>query len=142
MPYQFNLRMQYRLGGDYQLFIGVHVPEELQPALLNGDVIGLHLDTLEVNSIASRLLPGGPSYVVLGVRCRNGEYIEQVPPAFKAARLKRHILGAAACLLGSGFLAAAVYPLVGGLALVLGTHALRTAREIPIRPFRVYRTYR
>jgi hypothetical protein len=65
--------MQYKLEGDFQSFLKVYVPEELRPALLMGEIQGLHIETLEVNSLAARLLPGAPSYVVLGIQCRNGE---------------------------------------------------------------------
>lgn len=142
MANQFNLRMQYRLGGDFQNFIGVYAPEELQPALLHGDVIALHIDTLEVNSLASRLLADGPSYVVLGVRCRSGEEAIQIPAAFKSARLRRKILGVAACVFGCGLLTLSRFAWLGAFALVAGTHALRTLRQIPNRPFWVYRSYR
>lgn len=139
---QFNLRLQYRPGGDYQLFIGVYVPEQLQPALLSGDATGLHIDTLEVNSLSSRLLPGWPIYVVLGVRCGDGNESTHIPAAFTTARRRRHIAGLVACVLGCGLLAAEEFLWLGAVALVIGTHVLRTAREIPFRPFRVFRSYR
>lgn len=139
---QFNLRMQYRPGGDFQNFIGVYIPENLQPAVLSGDIAGLHIDTLEVNSLASRILPGGPSYVVLGIRSGNGEELRHVPAAYTSARLVRQVFGAAACMLGCGLLASAQFVWCGAFALVIGTHALRSARQIPCCPFRVYTAYR
>lgn len=142
MDNQFNLRVQYRPNGDFQHFIGVYVPETLQTAMQRGDVKGLHMDTLEVKSLASRLLPGGPSYVVLGIRCSNDEELRHVPAAYRTGRLMRHAGGAAACLLGCVLLSATRFAWLGAVALVIGTHALRTARQIPSRPFRVYTSYR
>lgn len=141
-PDQFNLRIRYRPDGDFQMFAAVHVPHELQPALLSGDIRSLHLDTLEVNGLASRLLPGAPSYLILGVRRRNGEEVTKVPAVLKAALVKRRICGAAACLLGCGLLTQELAPWGAALALVVGTHMLRTARKIPVRPFLVYTGYR
>lgn len=139
---QFSLRLQYRPSHDFQLFVGVYVPEQLQPALLSGDVTGLHIDTLEVNSLACRLLPDGPSYIVLGVRSSTGSEITHIPAAFMTARRRRHVFGLTACVFGCGLLAVATFAWLGALALVLGTHALRTARQIPWYPFRVYTSYR
>ena len=141
-PNLFNLRMRYREHGNFQMFDGVYVPAELQPVLLDGDIQALHLDTLEVNSLAAQLLPGGPGYVLLGVRRRNGEEVLHVPVALTAARATCQIFGVAACLLGCGLLALTMAPLCGAISLVLGTHLIRTAREIPSRPFFVYKTYR
>lgn len=138
----FNLRMRYREHGNFQMFDGVYVGPELQPALLAGDIQALHLDTLEVNSLAQNLLPGGPGYLLLGVRRRNGEEVLQVPGTLTAARVTCNIFGAAACLMGCGLLALTMAPLCGAVSLVLGTHLIRTARGLPSRPFFVYKTYR
>ena len=138
----FNLRMRYREHGNFQMFDGVYVPQELQPVLLAGDIQALHLDTLEVNSLAKHLLPGGPGYVLLGVRCRNGEEVRYVPSALTTAQATCQIFGVAACLLGCGLLAVTMAPLCGAISLVLGTHLIRTARAIPSNPFFVYKTYR
>ena len=137
----FNLRMRYREHGNFQMFDGVYVPQKLQPALLAGDIQALHLDILEVNSLAKQLLPDGPGYVLLGVRRRNGEEVLHVPSVLTAARATCQVFGVAACLLGGGLLALTMAPVCGAVSLVIGTHLIRTARAIPSRPFFIYKTY-
>jgi hypothetical protein len=132
--------MQYQQGGDVQHLLGVFVPLELQSIIQSGDVIGLHIETLEVNSIAPRLLKGGPSYVVLGVRRRNGEECVQIPKVFIAGRWRRRVSAAVAGLIGAWLVTATPLAWLGALLLVVGTHTFRSSNEIPTRPFQVYKT--
>jgi hypothetical protein len=143
LPGQFHLRLQYRPGRDAHNLLGVHVPAELESALASGEVVGLHIETLEVNSAASRLLPRAPSYLVLGLRCRNGEELRHVPAVLKNTRRRWSIAAIVSCVAGASlFIVLPSYAWAGALLLLAGTHLLRTARAIPIRPFFVYSTHR
>lgn len=132
----FNLQIQYRPDGNWQLYLGVHVPKSLQTALAEGDIEGLHLETLEVNSLTSRKLPGAPRYLVMGVRARGGNDLQEVPAQLVAARRFNYILGAVACTAGISLLWSP-FAWAGAALAVLGSHRLRSARQIPARPFLV-----
>jgi hypothetical protein len=82
----YTLRVQYVSDGAWQIFHSVHVPKTLQDALRGGKVESFHLETLVPNSAAERVLPGGPSYLVLGVRLKDGPELQCVPSELLVAR--------------------------------------------------------
>lgn len=133
----YTLRMGYREYGNPQVFLGTHVPKKLLPILERGNVAMLHLETLEVNSLAQRRLPGRPDYLVLGVRTFDGSEFLEVPVELRQARLNIGLLGTAACLVGAGFVFSP-YAWAGAFLVVVGSHLVRSARNIPSRPFVVY----
>ena len=135
-PDMFNLWLSYRPEGNSQLFLRIHVPKVLQPALTNGDVAGLHIETLEMNSLAQRSLPGQPDYQVLALQTRAGLRLSEVPVEHKRAR-RRYGAGAVVTILAGTALFCVNLPWVGAPLLVLGSHLVRTARQVPSRPFRV-----
>lgn len=133
----FTLRIQYVCGGGWQVFHSVHVPKALQGAISNGKVESVHLETVISNSVAERSLPGSPSYLVLGVRIKEGPELQYVPAKLRASRAAYLALGLVACASAVALLGA--YAWAGALLLVAGTHAIRTAHGIPTRPFLVVR---
>jgi hypothetical protein len=138
---QFNLGLRYRPQGNTQVYLGVHVPAQLQPALLSGDVSGLHMETLAVNSSASRLLAGAPGYLILALKTRSGEDIVAVPSALRRARLQKLALGVTACICG-GALVFSPYAWAGAIVFMLGSHGVRTAQELRFKPLEVFAEHR
>lgn len=134
----FDLGLRYRLGGHIQFFLGVYVPKTLQSSLLNGEVNGLHIETLEVNSIASRCLLNAPNYIILRITLITGETFVEIPKVLGWARNWRIQLGSAICVLG-GFVVFSAYGWVGTVAILVGNHLLRAARQIPNNPHTVYK---
>lgn len=137
-PNTFNLGLRYRPEGAMQWFVGTYVPESLQHALVEGDVSGLHLETLQINSPTQRRLPGQPDYLVLGVTRKNGARLSEVPLGLLQAKHLRNAAGIGVCAFGA-LLMVTPHAWAGALALVLGSYLLHTARHIPSSPFLVLR---
>ena len=111
---------------------------QLQQALFTGQVRAVHIETLEVNGPATRALRSQPGHLVLGVELMDGTFIEHVPAQLRDARRMRLAAGVMTCVAGGvGLLLG--YAWLGALALVVGTHACRTAGLVPHRPFSVCR---
>jgi hypothetical protein len=138
---QFNIGMRYSPNGNTQTFLCVHVPKTLQPALLSGQVNSIHLETLEVNSVTARGLGGHPNYLALGLTTRSGEELEEIPSSLQWARRHRLVLGSLACLLGT-LAVFSTHAWIGAIFLILGSHAIRTAQQIPHNPFYVFKEHR
>jgi len=135
-PDMFNVYLLYRPEGYTSTYCEVHIPKELQAAMNSGQVIGLHLETMEFQGVSSRELPGAPAYAIFQVSLADGTNIEVIPETLLGERQLRLVFGIAACLVGA-FMVFSHYSWVGALALVLGTHALRTAKHIPHFPLLV-----
>jgi hypothetical protein len=112
----------------------VHISPCVQGAFAQGNVRGLHLESLETNGVASLALPGQPRYVVLGVELSDGSALSCVPHVLHTFFRQKLVLAAALCLIG-GLLGATPFPWFGGLLAGLGTHFARTAFGIPRKPF-------
>ena len=132
----FNISLLYRPEGYPSDYFEVHIPKGLQPAMNSGQVTSLHLETLEFQGVSSRALPGAPAYAIFRVSLEDGSHIETIPKSLRYQRGERLVLGVTACLLGSVMIFSH-YAWVGALALIFGTHALRTAKYIPHFPLRV-----
>lgn len=137
-PEVFELHMRYRPDGNWQVYLGVFVPQALQSALSGGQVKSVHIDTLEIDGPAARALPGLAGHVVLGIETKDGAVHRHAPAQLLTARRMRFIVGAALCASG-GLIVASGHGWAGALALVAGTHVLRNAGLIPCRPFQVSR---
>ena len=140
-PHLYVLSMRYVPGGEWQTFLRTHVPVVVAAAVEAGDVAALHLETLPVNGPESTALPGRPKYLVLGFQSKDGRWIPSVPCGIKAAFRRRFLLGlvpllAGLCLLTLG------HGWSGAIALLFGSHALRTAMSIARVPFLTYFTVR
>jgi hypothetical protein len=135
---QLGLLLRYREEGSWQQFACVHVPGELRSALASGKVRALHLECLDATGVTRRCLPGMPAGLVMGVELDDGSRAGHVPQQLRRARCLRLVGGSLLCLLGIAALAAA-HPWAGALSMLIGSHALRTARSIPHVPFLVHR---
>lgn len=136
----FNLGLCYRTGGDTQWFLRVYVPETLRPSLLEQDVQGIHIETLKINSLAQRSLPGHPDYIVLGITTKAGQRLAEIPAKLQRVRRNRSVAAAISCVGGAALL---LTPLawLGALALLLGYHNLRVAQDVRVVPFWVLREH-
>jgi len=139
LRHTFYLGIRYRLDSNVQSFLGVHVPLVLRPSIQSNNVEGIHVTELESNSIAQKALPGGPQFVVLAAKLRDGTVIEAVPPELIRAWRKNLAIGFAVCLAGAALVSTA-YAWGGALLLVLGSHQLKEAWHIPRKPFWVDKT--
>lgn len=130
VPELFGVEIRYRPDGEPDRYSGVHIPKSLRPALFNGEVKTVYMETLGFDSLASRCLPNSPEFIVLGVETREGEKITEVPKALKTARRLCFLIGTVACTLGAGLLTES-YAWLGAIALLIGTHCWRTAYQVP-----------
>lgn len=130
----FELRMLYREGGNWQYRERVHVPHAVQQAFSRGEVLGFHLETLGMNSTASKSLPGSPQFAVLGVELADSRRLTVTPASLVRARRRRLLF---AVVLASAGVAAAFTPVAwfGGLAVGVATQLVRTALSIRVKPF-------
>jgi len=136
-PDLFNVILKYRPDAAPMEYSQVYIPKELQSAMQSGVVSGFHIETLEINSVTAQELPGAPKYVILQVSTTEGTAFEVIPESLLYARRKRLLIGGAACLLG-GLLVFSPCAWAGAIALVLGSHSLRTAKRIPHYPLVVF----
>lgn len=130
----FELRMLYREGGNWQVRDRVHVPESVQAAFRHNEVVGFHLETLGMNSVASRALSESPQFAVLGVELINGRQLNTTPaPLIRARRNRLFLFG----LLATAGAFGAVTPLAwfGGLLTGASVQVARTAFSIRVTPF-------
>lgn len=134
----FALRLRYRPEGNWQVLLATFVPTSLHAALASGNVKAVHVETLEVNGPAARALPGLPGHLVLGVELTDGTEFVHVPAQLRWTRRKRYMAGATLCAAGLASLLCG-HSWLGALALVVGTHAWRTARQVPHKAFHVCR---
>lgn len=133
-----ELRMRYRPQGAWQLYLDVWVPLELQAFLARGDVVAVHIETLEDNGSATCALGYPAAYAVLGVDTKSSGRIEKVPLEFHQFKRVSRIVGVFLCGLGLWGLSLG-QGWLGALALLAGTHALSASRRIPTKPFIVGR---
>ncbi len=138
-PRPEDANLNYSLGfifeqyGQWQVRFPTYVPREFVALFDEGRVVEAHVETLDHNGTAQRLLPDGPQYAVLGVVLVDGTAFSAIPEAFTAARRRKvalslGMMGAAAVLLAAGS-----FPVVAGALLGLAVQPLRTASEIPAK---------
>lgn len=132
----FTLRVLYREGGNWQQHPLVHVCTSAKQAFDNGEVLGFHLETLRANDTASRALPGAPVSVVLGLELRDGSRRLTTPKELLSTRRRLLAQGAALTVAGLVALSMTSAMWLGVAVLVWGTHVLRTAQGVPVKPFR------
>ncbi len=133
-PHLFNVRLCYRPDGEVHTFYEVHIPPGLQPSVLSGNIKGILIETLSAGGIASELLPGKPKWLVLGVQMPEYTWVFDVPLVLRSARHRRILSGTMSCLLSVCVLTLTSFVWAGAVALVCGTHWLRTLGEIPTKP--------
>lgn len=135
----YTLRVRYTADGDWQAFVGTHVPCKVSDAVSNSDISALHLESLPVNGPESLLLPGWPRFLVMGYQSKGGEWISCVPQPIKSAFQRRFAVGVVVSITGLGLMASTGnWP--GALALLIGSHILRSAVAIARVPFVTYST--
>lgn len=134
----FTLRIQYVKDGLWQVHLAAHVPKSLQEAMSSGKVESFHLETLEPNSPAAAALPGHPTYLILGVRLKDGPELHGVPQVLRSARIGLLVAGTGLSAIGAGLIWWA-HPWLGAACFATGTHLIRTGRQVPSRPFVVVR---
>ena len=131
----FTIRALYKEGGNWQVYPLVYVSDEALQLFWLGQITGIHLEALKANDTASRALREGPASVVLGIEMHDGTCRSTTPMALLAIRRKRLIQGAILSIAGLGIVSATTALWLGIAALTSGTHVLRSALAVPIKPF-------
>lgn len=127
----FTVRLVHQPEGAPQAFYGVYVPKTLQAALSENEVLYLQMEHLSLAS--SRALPFSPDFLVFALKTRAGETRIETPKPLRKALWWRVLRGGAATLAGVSLLFTDNH-LFGAFWLVLGTHELRSAREMLLVP--------
>lgn len=131
----FTVRALYREGGNWQVHPLVYVPDIALGLFRQGKVAGMHLEDLRANDSASRALRGAAASVVLGVELHDGTSQSTVPSELQAVRRRRLIQGAVLSIFGLGALSTTSGLWLGVAAFTVGSHLLRTALTVPVKPF-------
>ncbi len=135
VPQLYELIVQFREDVQPYRIWGVHVPDALRAVLEREAVRGVVMETLESQSLASRLLPHFPTHLVLAFITESGERHCALPAAL--LRMRRVVLavGLAAVFVGVLALTSSGLPgWIGASACVVGSHRVRTALRIPTTP--------
>lgn len=127
----YELSLFIRKDGQPYRIRQVHVPHALSPLLAQGAVRDVVIDTLEIGSLASRLLPYSPMYIVLAVASTAGELHCITPPALIRLRWGTLTLGCVALFGGAAVLMSTLPAWIGTVACIIGSHCLRTALRVP-----------
>lgn len=132
VPQLYEISMLFRNGGQPHRVWSVHVPDALCSVLERETVRGVVTETLESQSLASRLLPDSPRYLVLAFITASGERRCALPAALVRTRRAVLTVGLAAVLVGVLALTSFALPAwIGAAACVVGSHRVRTALRIP-----------
>ena len=124
-------RMKLGVGRDIFQLNAVHVPEDLQEPIASGNVLRICSETLKLGGVASRLLPGEPTYLVTGVLNKDGSLKVSLPSSLSTAR-KRLFTGSLGLgVLGTLLLAVSDWTLLAGLFFMASSHLLRSGVDIP-----------
>lgn len=129
----YVLRMQYKEGGHFYEYPCTYLVPDAAKLIASGEVSGVSLSTVKLRGLAQRQLPGGPDYVVMGVELRDGTRISTLPPVYRRTVARYAAIGVLAGL--GGALLVNDHAVCGLLLFALGTHFVRSAFEIPIKPF-------
>ena len=130
----FLLKLWYCQNGNKQIFVRVYIPKTLQPAFLRGDVTGIHIETLELNSVTAQQFPGQPRYLVLGVQLKDDTRLAEVPAVLQHAWRVNAAAGGIGALVGLALLVTP-YAWAGAVVLVVASRLWARARSIPRHPF-------
>lgn len=130
-PDIFTVGLVHQPDGVPETFNGVHVPKSLQAALFNNDVLCLQMTQLRPAN--SRALPHSPKFLVFALKTNAGEICIDRPKLLCRALWWRIAKGSVALVAGVGLLFTENY-FFGAFWLVVGTHDLRSAKEMLMIP--------
>jgi hypothetical protein len=129
---QFTLMLRYG-SGHVQRVYGVYVPPTLESVLDKGRVVGVTTQGLDVNGLASWLLPDSPQHVLLGVTTVDGTECCEAPVEFTWAR--RALLSVAVPGgLAAGALLCTGWAWTGALSLLVAAYLTMLAQRLPSLP--------
>lgn len=127
----FTVGLVHQPDNEPQTFYGVYVPKSLQASLFDNDVLCLQM--VELGSASSRALPATPKFVVFALKTHAGEIRIERPKLLSRALWWRIIGGGVAIVAGISLLFTENH-FFGAFWLVLGTHDLRSAKEMLLIP--------
>lgn len=131
----FTLQLFYREKGSPQHYLGVHVEPDVLNAIQGDQVVGLHIVTLGMNGLATSLVIGKPTYIVLGVVLRDGTKVSSVPRVYQVVKGFGIALCIGGMLAGVSVLSAGTLAWLGVALLLASSHVLRSVCTLPTEPF-------
>lgn len=139
-PNVFSLKVRYAGCIDGQYFRNVHIPQALRPSMAQAPR-AFHLETLRINSPSSRMLPGGPEYVVLGTVDAQGSRTRAVPAAWSRYGQIQAAIGLGSALAAALMLSHAQDPMSAFAVAVLSCisiSAWRRRQGVLVEPFTTF----
>lgn len=136
----YTVRLRYSPEGQWQMHLRVYVPQVLLKYFQENRVANVYMEDLPTNSPESLALPGGPNELVVGVMLNDGKKAFALPFQLRAAWRSKAIWGGVHVIAGVVLLAYQ-FAWAGALALVVGSHFIRTLRAMPKLPFSWFSTY-
>lgn len=127
----FAVRFLFDGSDNWQTRFPTHVEPAVVAEFNAGNVVEVHLETLDYKGAAQQALPGAPEYSVLSAVLADGTGLDCVPAELLWSR-RRQLLYAAVFACG-GLALLAHMPAIAGLLLGLATQPLRTAFAIPTK---------
>lgn len=134
IPDLYSLKASLPNSEESLSFRAIHVPASLLPSLNKASQVSpalLNIESLNFNGRYSQALPGSPRYLLTGVTT-DGKLEQNIPLPLKR-RARAFCFGGTLGASVGVVLLAVGFPWLGASALILGTHALRTAWQAPGR---------
>ena len=130
----YDVTLTYGALGTSATYRCTHVPPAAVAALQQVGQCEVHLVALDVNGLASHLLPGRPQFIVTGLSPLAGKPTAVLPRVLRSARRGGLLAAASAMAVGLG-VAALGWGLLGALLASAGALAYRTVSSVPGRSF-------
>lgn len=127
----YAVRFLFEGSDNWQTRFPTHVPPEVVTEFEAGNVVEVHLESLDDQGPAQRSLRGSPNYVILAAVLSDGTGLDCVPRELLKTRRGYLLRALAAVALGLVLVKSA--PVLGGLVLGLATQPLRTALGVPTK---------
>ncbi len=130
IPGLYDLRLQYKPGGRWELFSEVYLPKDLLPQLMESRPNCYAIEVLGSKDLIRRFLPMETRYMVLGSGTREGAKTNAIPMRLRFLRAGGLIIGGCTSLTSLGlYWQGSIW--LGTAALLLGSHLMRTVWPIP-----------
>ena len=108
-----------------------HIPETLHSEILRGSVEGIYRETLKLGGLASRVLPGDPSHIVIGIKTVSGGILTERPKPLTRLLWALRGCGVVLCTGGSALALSSTWSILNSVTLAIGILSLKTALDIP-----------
>ena len=134
IPDLFDVRIEFANGPGLMRFSNVHVPFGFQCYFEANNVAEIQVDTLDERGLASSLLSGKPSHILLAIKTKNAEYVNITPTKLMKAKKWVTVIAGLLCAAGSYLLLPQPIELIACLIFTTGIFLLKAAKNIPTSP--------